>query len=52
MNRFALVVGVAAFAAMAQQPEKKPELKAPPVVAPGAVAAAAPADAKVLIDGK
>ncbi len=52
MKRIACVVGVVALAAMAQQPEKKPELKAPPVVAPGALSSAAPSDAKVLIDGK
>jgi hypothetical protein len=52
MKAMACIVGVVSLAAMAQQPEKQPELKAPPVVAPGATASAAPADAKVLIDGK
>ena len=33
---------------LAQQPEKKPELKSPPVVTPGAMAADAPSDAKLL----
>lgn len=52
MNRIAFVVGIAALAGIVHQPEKKVDPKAPSVVTPGVGAAAAPSDAKVLIDGK
>ncbi len=52
MNPIAIVVGIAAVAALAHQPEKKPELKAPPAVKPGPSHGAAPSDAVMLFDGK